>query len=545
MAETVNLDALIPRQDFLSEETPENNAAGASGNPSASVTDLRKGEGFFSTLRKPDFQRETAAWSPLMVKEFVKAFVEDELVPSVICWQSPSRLSFVIDGAHRLSAIMAWLMDDYGDGEQSAALYNYNIPEEQIKVARRTREMIESEIGSYNAFKAEQAVPGSVPAVTTRARSLVHARVPLLWVKGTDSIKAERAFFTINQSAVEIDATELKILNARTKPSAIAARAIVRDAKGHKYWNEFSPAGKKALEADAKLVYAALYQPPLATPTGSQELPIAGMGYGTQTLPLIFELVNVSNGFPIMDPNKSKRKFAVTPQERPDESATLTVISNTEKLCRRMTGKHASSLGLHPAVYFYATSGRHQPTAVLAMAQLLMDMEKVDSSFIEFTKVRRPFEEFLVSHKMYLNQLVVKHGSMTKGFAAMRDYYAFVLNLVKEGKSEAAIEAALRDNVKYQTLVKEKPTITTQAKAFSQEAKQNKLLKTVLDTAIRCNLCGARVDKKAMHLGHTKDKKDGGIAETDNAEWQHPFCNSTFKPWLETPDGEAWNMFYG
>ncbi|MBL8806001.1 MAG: DUF262 domain-containing protein [Rhodospirillales bacterium] len=533
MAETVNLDALIPRQDFLSEETPENSAAGGRGQQAASATDLKRGESFFSTLRKPDFQRETAAWSPFMVKEFVKAFVEDELVPSVICWQSPSRLSFVIDGAHRLSAIIAWLTDDYGDGELSSRLYNYHIPEEQIKVARKTRDLIESEIGSYKSFQAETREPGTVPSVANRARSLAHANVPLLWVKGSDSIKAERAFFTINQSAVEIDPTELKILNARTKPNAIAARAIVRDAKGHKYWSSFSEDGRKSLETDAKEVYAALFKPPLQSPTGSEELPIAGHGYGTQTLPLIFELVNIANGITVSDTSKSKRKFTVAPQEKPDEQTTFQVISKAGRLCRRISSKHASSLGLHPAVYFYSSSGRHQPTSVLAMAQLMMDFESADR-FADFTRVRHRFEEFLVDHKMYMNQLTVKHGSMTKGFLPIRDYYEFVLKKISDGHSDAKIEEALRDSDKYQTLVKEKPILTKKAKEFSQEAKQHKLLKSVLESAIRCNLCGARIDKKAMQLGHTIDKKDGGLAETDNSEWQHPYCNSTYKPFLES-----------
>ena len=476
-----------------------------------------------------------------MVKEFVKAFVEDELVPSVICWQSASRLSFVIDGAHRLSAIVAWLADDYGDGELSSQMYNFNIPAEQDRVAKKTRELIDSEIGSYKSFQAETKVPGSVPAVADRARSLAHTNVPLLWVKGSDSAKAERAFFTINQSAVEIDATELKILNARNQPNAISARAIVRDAKGHKYWSAFSADGIVALEKDAKAIYAALYKPPLASPTGSEELPIAGYGYGTQTLPLIFEFTNIANSIPVTNTSKSNRKFVVVPQATPNEADTLKVIGAAEKLCRRISTKHASSLGLHPAVYFYAASGKHQPTTVLSMAQLVMDF-KTTKEFIEFTKVRKKFEDFLVSHKMYMNQLTVKHGSMTKGFIPIRDYYLFVLDLLKQDKTEAEIEKALSDSTKYQTLVKEKPTLTEKAKKFTTEAKQYKLLQSVLETAMRCNLCGARVDKKSMHLGHTIDKKDGGLAETSNAEWQHPFCDSTFKTWLETEDGKFWRM---
>jgi hypothetical protein len=54
----VNIDALIPREDFLASEGAD---AGASGKASASRTDLLKGESFYLTLRKPDFQRETAA----------------------------------------------------------------------------------------------------------------------------------------------------------------------------------------------------------------------------------------------------------------------------------------------------------------------------------------------------------------------------------------------------------------------------------------------------------------------------------------------------
>ena len=120
MAESVNLDALIQREDFLAVEGAD---SGNAGKTSASRTDLLKGESFYLTLRKPDFQRETAAWKPEAVKDFIKAFIDGDLIPAVICWQSPSRLSFVIDGAHRLSAIIAWLNDDYGDGEDSIKFY--------------------------------------------------------------------------------------------------------------------------------------------------------------------------------------------------------------------------------------------------------------------------------------------------------------------------------------------------------------------------------------------------------------------------------------
>jgi hypothetical protein len=305
MSDVVNLDALILREDFNSEEGA---AAGEKGKFEASKTDLSKGESFYLTLRKPDFQRETAAWSPEAVCSFLESFVDGDLIPAVICWQSASRLNFVIDGAHRLSAVMGWLQDDYGAGDDSIKFYNNNIPLDQRKVHEKTRALINERIGSFKEIKAETDNPGSNPRLTGRSRSLGNAGIPLLWVKGNDPKKAERAFLTINQSAVEIDATEFAILNSRSKPNAISARAIVRNGTGHKYWKEFSPEGQTLTERLGQSVYSALYTPPLEPPIRTLDLPIAGHGYGTQTLPLIFDFVNIANGIEVVDTSKKKEK---------------------------------------------------------------------------------------------------------------------------------------------------------------------------------------------------------------------------------------------
>jgi hypothetical protein len=527
VAEVVNLDALIPREDFIAPPD-DSSGAGESGKQSASATDLTRGESFFATLRKPDFQRETAAWTPTAVCDFIEAFVGNDLIPSVICWQSPARLTFIIDGAHRLSAIIAWILDDYGAGNRSIQFYG-KIPEQQERMHLKTRELVNKRVHSYVEWKTETSTPGSFPDLGQRIRGLAHAKVPLLWVPGSDATKAEKAFFTINQSAVEIDATELKILNARSKPNAVAARTIVRNATGTKYWETFSSEGQKTVIQTGKGIYSALYSPPLQNPVRSEELPVAGHGYGSQTLPLIFDLVNIANGLTIEDAGKNKKKYLI-PQghAKPQEGPTVKTIKETERLVSRITGTHPSSLGLHPAVYFYAANIRHQPTAVLAVAQFIQDIEDANG-FLEFTKHRAKFENFLVKHKMYINQMTIKHGSMVKGYGPIRDYYQFVYDRIRAGRNEQQVEADLAANEKYQTLVKERPTTSKKAKSFSQDAKNVKLLSDVLETAFVCNMCKARIDKKAMQLDHIKDKSDGGLADLDNGQWSHPFCNSTYK----------------
>jgi hypothetical protein len=525
VAEVVNLDALIPREDFIAP-SDDISGAGEGGKQSASSTDLTRGESFFATLRKPDFQRETAAWTPTAVCDFIEAFVGNDLIPSVICWQSPARLTFIIDGAHRLSALIAWIQDDYGAGRRSIEFYG-KIPEQQERMHQKTRELVNKRVKSYVEWRAETGNPGSIPELRVKVRGLAHAKVPLLWVPGNDATKAEKAFFTINQSAVEIDATELKILNARSKPNAVAARTIVRNGTGTPYWESFSPEGQKTVIETGKAIYSALYSPPLQTPVRSEELPLAGHGYGSQTLPLIFDLVNVANGLPVEDAGKNKKKYLI-PQghSKPEEGPTVKTIKETERLVRRITGTQPSSLGLHPAIYFYAANIRHQPTTVLAVAQFVADLEKTDS-FLEFTKHRAAFENFLVNHKMFINQLTIRHGSMVKGFVPIKDYYQFVFDRIRDGRNEKQVEADLAADNRYQSLVKERPTPSTKAKAFSGDAKNVKLLTDVLAAAFVCNHCRARIDKKSMHLDHTVGKAEGGAADIDNGQWLHPYCDST------------------
>jgi hypothetical protein len=93
---TVNLDALIPRQDF---------ALDVGRNTYSHINRLEIQQfdtGFIlPLLRKPDFQRETTQWTSEKVMDLVKTFVENELIPAAILWQSGSDV-FVIVGFHPL-----------------------------------------------------------------------------------------------------------------------------------------------------------------------------------------------------------------------------------------------------------------------------------------------------------------------------------------------------------------------------------------------------------------------------------------------------------
>lgn len=129
MAKNVILDALIKREDFA--ETAGDQQSSEPVN-SLSIESLASGGMISGLLRKPDFQRETNQWTPTQLLSFLESFLDDELIPSVILWQGSAHV-FVIDGGHRLSALRAWIEDDYGDSAISRKFFGNDITGEQKK----------------------------------------------------------------------------------------------------------------------------------------------------------------------------------------------------------------------------------------------------------------------------------------------------------------------------------------------------------------------------------------------------------------------------
>src|SRR6267143_304283 len=200
----VNLDALIKREDFEVKEDAPPQPSQLSH--TIKVNELEPGNFLYQTLRKPDFQRETANWTPHKIKDFIKSFIDGDLIPSIILWRAPDTANiFVIDGAHRLSALIAWVHDDYGDRAVSVDFFENLIPDEQKKAAETTRRLVNEEIGSYRALSEALKHPEhAAPEMLRRARNLSALAVQLQWVQG-DARKAETSFFKITQEATPID----------------------------------------------------------------------------------------------------------------------------------------------------------------------------------------------------------------------------------------------------------------------------------------------------------------------------------------------------
>lgn len=142
----VNLDALIKRQDF--ETGVVSTIQGEL--PVFKLDELESRKTLFTLLRKPDFQRTTNNWTPEMIVEFVRTFLDKELIPAIIIWHSQqTEKVYLIDGAHRVSALIAWVNDDYGYGTISKQFFAEPIPDLQRKLHFQTKDLMAKEIGSY------------------------------------------------------------------------------------------------------------------------------------------------------------------------------------------------------------------------------------------------------------------------------------------------------------------------------------------------------------------------------------------------------------
>jgi hypothetical protein len=513
----INLDALIQREDFEVQETINPGKK----KETISIEDLKPNSFFFSNIRKPDFQRETNEWDGKKIADFIESFLDGDLIPALILWRSPSGFVFVIDGSHRLSSLSAWINDDFGDGKISKMFYDGIIPEEQIHLAEETKKFVRRRIGSYEDFKLALSNPDKVRSdIIIRAKNLSALAIQLQWVEG-DANKAESSFFKINQQAAPINKTELILLESRKKPNCIAARAIIRSGKGHKYWSGFTNENQSRVQELAKEINAILFAPPLQTPIKTLDIPIGGKVYSAQTLPLILDFLNIVNYV------GSDFKESLTDDLTGE--ATIKYLEKARKISFRINSNHPSSLGLHPIVYFYSQDGRHKVASFFATIAFIMELENTDS-FSDFIKIRQSFEEFLLKYDYIIQQIVRKYRSAIASYLNIKDFYFSVINELKKGNRsiEQTVEFLLKtEKYNYLTLLAENEIVT--ARDFSSDRKSAIYIKDTIISAPRCKICNGYIHRNSISIDHITRKQDGGTGSVENGQITHPYCNTTIK----------------
>jgi len=516
LANRVDLDAMIPREDFgVMDDTF--NMDLMSDFP---LRNLAKDAPVLKLLRKPDFQRETNHWTPEQVVTLIESFVDSEVIPSLILWKAPSFI-FVIDGGHRLSALRAWMEDDYGDKHISRAFYKTEISEKQLKIAEATRKLTEKRVGRYTDLVAQVGLPvtGTNTKMHKRAQVLATRALPLQWIQG-NAAAAETSFYKINSQGTPLDDIETMLIKNRRGPIAIAARAIVRAGSGHKYWSGFTPECVAEIEKITVQLYENVFKPEVDEPAKTLELPVGGSVSPLDALSLLVELLCITGTR--QQGVKSIAQYA----EDSTGKATVAVLRNCYEVLHRISGKDSGSLGLHPAVYFYNERGKYNRFLFLAMVSLVTEKLKSNNSgwFKEFTSARSSLEQFLITNKSLIAMLIV---TLWKGqrIYKTRDLLDYLVNEFKIPGKTVSVEEAISFLGLSGRIVDVRNVTTTPS--ISDDTKAAVFMREALPKAMHCPLCGGILDQtKSVSYDHIKGIQSGGLGDADNLQLVHPFCNS-------------------
>lgn len=515
MPKRVDLDAMNPREDFaIAEEAYVIDLI-----PAFPITHLESESPIFRLLRKPDFQRETNHWSPDQLVTFVASFVDSEVIPSLILWKAP-RYIFVIDGGHSLSALRAWMEDDYGDGAISLKFYKGDISDEQREVAKRTRKLVEQKVGRYSTLRSQVDTKDAADIIRRRSQVLFTRALTLQWIQGDASV-AETSFFKINSQGTPLDDTEVMLIKNRRKPISISARAILRAGTGHKYWSAFTTCAEE-IERIAVEFHDLLFEPEAETPLKTLELPLGGSLSPVDALSLLIEFLAIAG---------SRDRDGKLIEKYADDGSgadTVTVLKNSLQVLSRITGNSPGSLGLHPAVYFYNERGKYSKFLFLGMASLIQEkIRNNDAEFFKkFTVARRRVEDFLVDNKSLIG-IILQNLSKGQRVPKIRELFEFLVNRLQAQDDLKIEDAIVKMGLRGRILDVNAMQTTAH---ISDDTKSMLFLRSAIGAALPCPICGGKLDpKKSVSYDHILPVREGGIGDITNTQLAHPFCNTGYK----------------
>ncbi|MBO0344852.1 DUF262 domain-containing protein [Roseibium sp. CAU 1637] len=517
MANRVVLDAMIRRADFALQSESISVELGNT----LKLSEITGASPTAKFLRKPDFQRETNHWTTSQVVNLIRSFVSGELIPALILWKSESFV-FVIDGAHRLSALKAWVENDYGAGSFSNSFFSQSVQEEQRKIADKTRKAVEKEVGRYADYLALTEADLESNAEKARIHSIIFSRsLHVQWVQGNQEV-AETSFFKINSQGTVLDKTEELLLKNRQKSYAIAARSIVRSGTGHKYWSKFEIEVQKEIEYLSSRQNEIYFQPFVDEPIKTLDLPVGGASSPVDALKSLIDL------FALVDGNPDTRKQLQMVSEDPDGSETISLLKRSLRVANRVSGNAPGSLGLHPAVYFYTERGKHSRFLFLGIIRVIADALRNNDKdwFKKFTSSREKLEKTFLERKSLINQGLANVNSAQR-VDRVAKLFRYLVEVYREEKEVSDNEILLALGLEGAA---GNLQIIDAPKGFTNDVKSAAYLQAAIVSAPRCSICKGYLHViKSVSYDHIHPVSHGGAGSIQNAQLVHPYCNTAIK----------------
>ncbi len=357
----------------------------ASGNlkPRIELRDLKSDDLFFRQLRKPYFQRDTNSWNVDRVEKMLNSFTEDMLIPSVILWNSKRDGIFVVDGAHRLSALAAWVNDDYGKK------IDY-LKHLQIKA------YIDKTIGEFKELETSHSEDKKEIQNILATKS-----INIEWITG-DYDMVKNSFIRINEQGAVISQDEKEIIKYDTTSIAKLSRAVLSYSGGQNV---------NAENLSIKNISTNLFLPKYDK--SSKTVPMCGDLYDEFLISRIFNLLKQIDG-----------------DENLEYDDLILKVSTVVNLI-------VNELQLNNRVYFYGITYQFKQSALVGITKFIMNL--FESGHIDlFTKYREKFESYLIEHPDHI-QIIVRKGRQVKNATDnIVKYYRSILEYI-QSEDEVAL----------------------------------------------------------------------------------------------------------
>lgn len=425
-----NLEHLIPRSDVDSSENHQNPVQ-SDRRSSFNLTDLEKGQFFYQQLKKPIFQRDTNQWTVERVEKLISTFLTDGLIPAIILWEDLNGDTYIIDGAHRISSLIAWVNSDYGKENELNDSNHQAIEEYFNRRIGDYSEIKRSTDGTFNAFK----------------QIIAKRSIAIQWVTG-DYDKVKESFIRINEQGVVISVDEKELIENDKQPTSKLSRAILGHGLGQvsKHQNE-----------KTRKIFNSFFIPSLSHQL--KNYPLAG------SLNEDFVISKVYNALKIIDNGQNLNIESL-------EDKALGILSYIQ-----------DELNICQKAYFYGSTKQFKTNSFYGFIKFAVSL-KEDTTLSElFIDKRKKFEEFLVKNEKHIQTIARKKRQAKKAFEEVESYYKLVLK-----SCESDDYSDLKANYNYLDFGENKHQQTSKEKTIQRN------YELFISEIPRCNVCGGFID---------------------------------------------------
>ncbi len=503
----------------------------------------------FPLLRKPDFQRETSAWTPEDCVRLLESIVKGLIIPSLIIWKSPdNNFLYILDGAHRISVMRAWVIDDWGDKAEEDYYERHEYYEEIREAAQVVRAAVKSNIGSYEDFltagkswlvASKDGSPRDKLTDKEYQRGLFYTEMiqeagfHIQEVSGDYEV-AEASFLRINKSGQPLYDWETTLIENRNSSFARAIMSVANGGAG-RYWPENTQ--DASLDSTSRLITQAsealhkrIFVPPLKSPIHDINVPFVAAtkffpkhAYLLELFPVVMKTDNVEYLF--------KRDKGSEPT--PVIQNGYELIARTTEVFDHLTGASDNplSLSLVPLFYFYTTIGRYVRSSLYGFIAWLMSgsEDEIRSRKVIFSVHRGRFEEILFTQDL-AGAISRRAGSGLRGVGATVQFYQKLLELLIEDPSpveDKHFHAKLSKIMSSLTTPSKKQAAENTARTFTGVQKTKINIREIFNSVIRCEICGGILDlRMGVQYDHTIPYAQRRSTNADYGRPTHPFCNN-------------------